>query len=78
MQNLVLGTGHMLLNKDELYLFRILRITALTAIRYLKRQKSPVLNDWLGLVSKVHSMKIITDEIRSKRILFEKIWAPLK
>lgn len=70
MQNIVLGTRHMLLNKDELYLFRILRITAL--------KESPVLNDWLVLVSKVHSMKIIIDEIRSKRILFEMIWVLLK
>lgn len=32
MQNIVLGIGSMLLNKDELYLFKILKITALKAI----------------------------------------------
>lgn len=85
MQNIVLGIGSMLLNKDELYLFKILKITALKAIWFLRSQESRVLN-WLvwvkkiclELVSKVHSMEIIAGEIRSKIILFEKIWPPLK
>ena len=43
----------MLRNKDDVYLFRMLRITAFNAIFFLRKQESPVLNEWLDLVSKV-------------------------
>ncbi len=64
----------MLLSKDELCLFRILRITTFKVITtFRRRQESPAISDWLDLVSKVH-----TYEIKTKNIHFEKIWAPLK
>ena len=43
----------MLLYKDDIYLFRMLRITAFNAIIFLRKQESLVLNEWLHLVSKV-------------------------
>lgn len=63
----------MVLCKDELYLFIILIITASKAItQFWRRQKSPVLSDWLDLVE-VHSMERTTYEIKRKSIHFEKI-----
>lgn len=56
-----------------------MRIAAFKVItQFWRRQESPVLSDWLDLLSKVHSMERITYEIKNKSIHLEKIWTPLK
>ena len=50
-QNIVLGLGPKLLNKDDLCLFRMLRITAFKAIIVFFGESK---NVWLDLVYTVH------------------------
>ena len=74
-----LGIGVNGLQKEEEYLFWILRITALKQItRNWKKLEVPKVNKWLETVENIYRMERVTYRIKREKKLFEKRWARFK
>ena len=74
--NILLGTRPKSLQSQNLYLFCILRITALKQItRGWKSQEPPRVDRWLEKMEDMYLMEKVTYKINGKDKLFEKRWA---